>query len=171
MQDVVASRVEAVFAINWLSLRFGSYSLVKASIKQAHGLWSLDCIIDNCFEDFFFLSRRHTKIPQSGPLRQLDELGNHVSPRGHSQSSLLSSLRQRSVAVMNSRYLLSMSSKMCFLSRLMASGTYSWLFRSASSLEHTHAGIYLVVIYIFQLVRNLWNQQEILAHKTSLDSF
>lgn len=93
-----------------------------------------------------------------------------MSPGGHSQSSLLSSLRQRSVAVMNSRYLLSMSSKMCFLSRLTASGTYSWLFRSASSLEHTCTGIYLVFIYIFQLVRNLWNQQEDLAHKRSLES-
>lgn len=48
----------------------------------------------------------------------------------------MSSLRQRSVEVMKSRYLLSISSKMCFLSRLMVSGTYIGLFRSASSLQH-----------------------------------
>lgn len=52
------------------------------------------------------------------------------------QSSLLSSVRQRSVAVINSRYLLSMSSRMCFLSRLMGSGTKREQFRSANNLQH-----------------------------------
>lgn len=131
-------------------------------------------IIDNCF-DFFFLSSRHTKTPQTGPLRQLDESGDHVSPREHSQSSLLSSLRQRSVAVMNSRYLLSMSSKMCFLSRLTASGTYSWLFRSASSLEDTCRNLSGFHLYFFTFTFNYYAisgiKKKKLAHKTSFDSF
>lgn len=40
---------------------------------------------------------------------------------------------------MKSRYLCSMSSKMCFLSRLMGSGTKSGLFRSASNLKNKSA--------------------------------
>lgn len=63
--------------------------------------------------------------------------------RIYSQSSLLSSLRQRRVAVINSRYLPSISSKMCFLSKLTGSGVKRGPLRSASNLQckNTHVSL------------------------------